>query len=521
MHQFSIDSAGEVLAVLRAAFDAEPAGLSSAADVTRTIGASSGPPRGVNGPRPDAAPCDSALASAHAVLIDPTSAGDPPLPGAPTRPERPSSAAVAVTVPVGVPSDRELLGWVVSATQFTDRLEALMLALIGEAVRRDAAMTAVGCSLKSWLTEQLRVTNRAAGGLIHRAGAIGARPVLQAATLAGEVNMEQAAAIGVALGRLPEDLSTAQVDAGEATLIGYAGQFDATGLARLGNRLVEVIAPEVAEQADAKRLERERRLADRDRFLTFSHDGHGSVLLKGKMPALSAEPLIRVIDAYAEQFRRNALDRLDPLIERPSPGQRRLDALLTMVDAVQHASLAPTVGGDRPRVIVTVTYEDLLDQCTQAEILTTGQRLTAGELRMLACDADILPVVMNGHSVPMDVGAGCRLVTPEIRAALVLRDRGCVFPGCDVPPALCHAHHIVPWWAYGPTALHNLVLVCPHHHAIIEPSHDPDADRWTVELNTHGQPHIRPPRRVDPTRAPRMHQRFRQRFQPPRVPLRT
>ncbi len=353
--------------MLRAAFDAEPAGLSSAADVTRTIGASSGPPRGVNGPRPDAAPCDSALASAHAVLIDPTSAGDPPLPGAPTRPERPSSAAVAVTVPMGVPADRELLGWVVAAKQFTDRLEALTLALIGEAVRRDAAMTAVGCSLKSWLTEQLRVTNRAAGVLIHRAGAIGARPVLQAATLAGEVNIEQAAAIGVALGRLPEDLSTAQVDAGEATLIGYAGQFDATGLSRLGNRLVEVIAPEVADEADAKRLERERRLADRDRFLTFSHDGHGSVLLKGKMPALSAEPLIRVIDAYAEQFRRNALDRLDPLIERPSPGQRRLDALLTMVDAVQHASLAPTVGGDRPRVIVTVTYEDLLDQCTQAD----------------------------------------------------------------------------------------------------------------------------------------------------------
>ena len=101
-----------------------------------------------------------------------------------------------------------------------------------------------------------------------------------------------------------------------------------------------------------------------------------------------------------------------------------------MVDAVQQASVAPTVGGDRPRVILTVTYQDLINKCTQAELVTTGQRLTPGELRRLACDADILPVVMSGHSVPMDVGAACRLVTPEIRAALVLRDRGCVFPGC-------------------------------------------------------------------------------------------
>ena len=226
MHQFSIDSAGEVLAVLHAAFDAEPGGSGMADD-----------------DRPGATDTAGAL------------------------------------TPVGLVTDKELLGWIVAAKQFTDRLEALTLALIGEAARCDAAMSAVGCSLKSWLTEQLRVTNRAAGALIHRAGVIGARPVLQQAVLAGGVNIEQAAAIGVALGRLPEELSVDQVDAGEATLIGYAAQFDATGLSRLGNRLVEVIAPEIADEADAKRLERERKLAERDRFLTFTADGHGSVLL--------------------------------------------------------------------------------------------------------------------------------------------------------------------------------------------------------------------------------------------------
>ena len=44
--------------------------------------------------------------------------------------------------------------------------------------------------------------------------------------------------------------------------------------------------------------------------------------------------------------------------------------------------------------------------------------------------------------------------------ALVLRDRGCVFPGCTVPPAHCDAHHIIPWWDNGPTSLSNCLLDC-------------------------------------------------------------
>ncbi|MBK8446843.1 MAG: DUF222 domain-containing protein [Micropruina sp.] len=64
-------------------------------------------------------------------------------------------------------------------------------------------------------------------------------------------------------------------------------------------------------------------------------------------------------------------------------------------------------------------------------------------LRRLLCDADILPIVLDGDTQPLDVGRAQRLLTPPIRAALEIRDQGCVFPGCDKPPAACHAHHIV------------------------------------------------------------------------------
>ncbi|HSN44519.1 MAG TPA: HNH endonuclease signature motif containing protein, partial [Propionibacteriaceae bacterium] len=96
-----------------------------------------------------------------------------------------------------------------------------------------------------------------------------------------------------------------------------------------------------------------------------------------------------------------------------------------------------------------------------------------------------------------------------IRYALEQRDRGCVFPGCDKPPTACHAHHITPWWAGGSTSLTNMALLCPHHHRIVEPTHNPDHDRWRIRINTDHLPEISPPKRVDPRQRPRLHARFR------------
>ncbi len=54
----------------------------------------------------------------------------------------------------------------------------------------------------------------------------------------------------------------------------------------------------------------------------------------------------------------------------------------------------------------------------------------SGQQPGLCCDADLLPEVLGGPSIVLDVGRDRRLVPAEKRAALVLRDGGCVFPGC-------------------------------------------------------------------------------------------
>lgn len=59
------------------------------------------------------------------------------------------------------------------------------------------------------------------------------------------------------------------------------------------------------------------------------------------------------------------------------------------------------------------------------------------------------------------------MVPPAMRRAVVVRDRGCRFPGCDRPQAWCDAHHVIHWADGGPTALRNLILLCPRHHRMV------------------------------------------------------
>jgi len=130
----------------------------------------------------------------------------------------------------------------------------------------------------------------------------------------------------------------------------------------------------------------------------------------------------------------------------------------------------------------------------------------------LACDADILPAVMGSDSQILDLGRTTRLFTGDLRQAITIRDRGCVFPGCDREPRDCDAHHIKPWTANGPTSFDNAALVCPAHHRLVEP--DPHADRateherWHLRMGLDGTPEVIPPSHRDQYRQPQRHKRF-------------
>jgi hypothetical protein len=155
----------------------------------------------------------------------------------------------------------------------------------------------------------------------------------------------------------------------------------------------------------------------------------------------------------------------------------------------------PDNGGQPPQLNVTVDFDALRREVAVGH-LDTGQSLSPSVVRRIACDAQVLPAVLDGASVPIDLGRARRLYSGAARQAILLRDGGCAFPGCDRPPRWTQIHHIVSWLDGGSTDRDNGVALCTHHHRLI---HHSD---WTVRRGRDGRPEFIPPRYVDPRQRP-------------------
>ena len=176
---------------------------------------------------------------------------------------------------------------------------------------------------------------------------------------------------------------------------------------------------------------------------------------------------------------------------RATPTQRMADAL---------ALLLTRPGGNKDgpsqdvRLLVIADYDAVSRQLQNAR-LENGTPIPAGELRRLACDAQILPAIFGGPSVPMDLGMARRKASPTQRAALIARDRACI--GCGAKAAWCQSHHIVHWQDGGPTNVDNMCLLCSRCH------HNVHDRNWQIEQTPTGAYQLRPPPPTKQARPPR------------------
>ena len=99
----------------------------------------------------------------------------------------------------------------------------------------------------------------------------------------------------------------------------------------------------------------------------------------------------------------------------------------------------------------------------KAGILDTGEKISPALARQLACQAEIIPIVMGGDSQPLDIGRGRRLHDRYQRYAMLARDHGCRAEGCDRTHGL-HAHHKTRWVDGGHTTFDHGVMLCHWHH---------------------------------------------------------
>jgi hypothetical protein len=389
---------------------------------------------------------------------------------------------------------------------------AAKLQLLGAMEERQVTQHATQLSTAVWLNGTTASSLNAAHREMGLAKGLHKRfPRIVAAMGRGAVSPEQAAAIVGVLKKLPESLSTEQVAAAETTMIGFAETYGPKGLRDLAQHLLEVIAPEIAEATEGARLDAQDKAARKNQHLRIRDDGDGTTSISGKLPAADGEALRTVIEAIANSAKASEPDTAWAE-GQPSYEARRAQALMTLVHSYQAGGQGPRNGGDRPRVTVLVNWEDLLRGVRGATLLGSGVRISPAEARVLACDADILPAVMGSNSQLLDLGRTTRLFAGDLRQAIVLRDRGCVFPGCPREPRDCDAHHLKPWTAGGTTSLDNAALVCPTHHRLIEP--DPHADsateheRWHMRMSRDGIPEVIPPSYNDQHRHPQRHKRF-------------
>src|SRR3954451_7127454 len=175
-------------------------------------------------------------------------------------------------------------------------------------------------STATWWAHTTRQARPAATGQVRLAHALTVREHVRAALAAGDLRVEQARAIIDALAKLPADLGVELIEKAERHLVAQAAQWDAKVLGRLGDRLLDVIAPEVADAHEARLLAKEEADALTACRLRIVDDGHGQTHGRFTLPTLHGAMLKKMLLAIAAPKHQTAVH--GPGVER-RPGPER------------------------------------------------------------------------------------------------------------------------------------------------------------------------------------------------------
>ncbi|MTH67361.1 DUF222 domain-containing protein [Agromyces bracchium] len=423
-------------------------------------------------------------------------------------------ASGAVQVDVERMGDAGLVQVVDALAQTRREIDAVFARVAAEAAKRSGPEFGVeGLAKAQGFHNPVRLIAAATGGSrsdAHRLIAVGAataerqafsgermptrHPRVAAAFAAATISLEAASAITSMLDRSAARAAASRVDVVEAALVDLAARVPLETLMR-GVREAEArLDPDGVEpREDEVRMERS---------LTMREDSRGVVHLHARLDPESAAPVKVAIEALvSDALRRREPGDLSPVVDdRRSIPQIQADALAALarhtLGCTQTAApLAKTT------VVVRVDLDTLVDGLGHARIDGLEQPISAGTARRMAADAELIPAVLGGDSLPLDLGRSARLFTNAQRLALGERDGGCASCGQNI--GYVEAHHI-DWWERdtGPTDLANGVLLCSFCHHMIH------RDGWHIHAGPTEVWFIPPPH-IDPSQVPRLGGRAR------------
>lgn len=347
------------------------------------------------------------------------------------------------------------------------------------AVAGDVAEARGARSAAEWLAHRVAVRPARLAGLEKLGRRLAVFPELAEAAATGRVSGEHARAVLESLEALPADIPghdgleerAALVAKAQAQLLAECGRFTPPQVRVLGRRILEVVAPEAADEVEARLLEAEERRAVAVIALHVRRVGDGTTWIRVRVPDPSATILTKTLEAYTSPHHRHRLAGAavtgdpvgDPTGERLTPAQLRGHAFCALLEHLPADGL-PSHGGTPVTVIATLDHDTLVAG-VGAAVLDTGDRLSVSAVRRLACEHGLLPAVLGGQGEVLDLGRRRRLFTTAQRIAHAIAHPTCQAEGCTVAAAWTEAHHWQSWSSGGMTDRENLVGLCwTHHH---------------------------------------------------------
>src|SRR6478752_3643243 len=315
-------------------------------------------------------------------------------------------------------------------------------------------------SAANWLAHQTKQTRAETNRTVRLGHALEEHPATRDALAGGRVCVEQARVIVDAVDRLPDHVEAEVRVQAEQHLLAAAEHHDAKTLRMLGKRLFEVVDPDGADAHEAKILEREEAAAARDAYLRMWDDGHGTTHGRFEIPTLAGAALKKMLVAITSLKHQRAVNGAGvQRLPAPEAMGQAFCALITRYPA----KTLPKLGGLNATLLVLISEGSLMGRLEQAGTLDTGEHISPAMARRLACEAGIIPAVLGGESMPLDVGRELRLHQKYQRLAILIRDQGCRAEGCDRRTGL-HTHHTTEWAKGGTTNVEDGISLCPWHH---------------------------------------------------------
>ena len=344
--------------------------------------------------------------------------------------------------------DDELEASITQIMRTIDALQSQVALRVAEYDRRGLARERHVLSTKQWLAHACRVTTARASELLRTGRALESMPTVSKLALDGSITAGAVRKLTAAHDRHPVAFSHH-----EAILADSATYLSPKDLRRAIEHWEQQVAyPDTLTEIAEKR--RRRRLS-----INQTWDGMWSV--SGELDSESGHAVSTALRARVDASNLDASDT------RTFP-QKMADGLTDICRNSLDANANPSSsGGTKPHITVTVDYETLVrEHGTDSALLPEidGIAVDPETVRRLACDSNIIRMVIGPDSEVLDVGRSTRTIPAATRRALDHRDMGCTWTGCDAPPNWCDAHHIEHWADGGPTSLDNLTLRCRRHH---------------------------------------------------------